>query len=683
MSIVLQALLILLLSVQLYALRAHGVSLKIVIPCLIFFYLLRRIRPSILNLYLFALGAVLPLFGYQTYTIQNLWFETIICFLCLNFLAGSSKKIVEKNSNVIHGLIITYFFIVLFSLFQLPVESIWQTLKLWGVYDFHVGVFAATPDSFYYSIGATIRLFLFILFIISLNLHDAKINYYRYIIKGCGFGVLALCVGGLFQYFGFFSLEWYRPDFLTPAGVHRFHSLMGNPGWFAEYAVVCLPFVGILFRPGKSRISSWAFISSVILIGVCLVFTGSRTSWLLFPFGVFITYFLIDYCQSQRVNNSFNILVAESAKKTFIIAILLTLGLVFIHFQPLQSENAKTTIEQKEFLQDRISEIFLPTVRQELWAETLNVIRGNVLLGKGYESYRWHKEVVEKRKTKEAETKSIDSEQWDTPHQFYLQIVCGNGLVGLIIWFILFFCVIKNLVQSCKGRNEMISGVMLASFILFFLYGLTQSMQYIGIVYFLVFILMGYSCTLNESSIDIQYSLPKKLVYCGIIPLLVVVFWKYSLNWMSHNDAKDLGISHYRSNSNDHLFRGFYKKEDWGESGIYRWSGRRAEVLIEKNGLYRIRFACHAPRLDILPVQLTVYRNEVEVEELIFTHPENVTRMYYFDNHGSGMNRLVIHVSRIWSPKREHLNDDARYLGVAVSEPSYISNITHIINLVL
>jgi hypothetical protein len=113
---------------------------------------------------------------------------------------------------------------------------------------------------------------------------------------------------------------------------------------------------------------------------------------------------------------------------------------------------------------------------------------------------------------------------------------------------------------------------------------------------------------------------------------------------------------------------GWYDPEGSGTSA-WRWMGKRGNVMLPPiAGRASLGLRMYVP-LDVLHVapNITILLNGVKLDTV---HPTdaNITRTYNVTARGDAPNELVIETDRIVNPAKEHIINDARDLGVRVSD---------------
>ncbi len=668
------------LVVRIYSLHSHGVSgtgLSLLAGGLA---LCIWFRPALLNPLCLLLGLSLPLYGFQSYTLYNHVFEFVIVLLgCQFFLAAKGRVVGEAKGGRVVTLFACYILLALLSLQLLPFSLFLQRLSLWGVFDFSNYLFSVSPENPLYSVAAVNRLLLFFLFICLLNQTAAAGGKYKRIFTGCAISVIGAGLLGVLNQFDIMSLTWYRPNFRDASGVARLHSVLGNPGWFAEYMVLCTPFLLLFFNTRKAGFLRLSGLSTLlVLVAVSLLLSGSRSSWLIFSVLLgFFCFAVLLYGKAGAVISWRDVRLAtiRVACIGLVCSCLLGGGILLMSLgsESRQVSTEESTLSRTEYLVQRIQSIAAPEERLKVWQESLALVAESPLYGLGYESYRWHMQVMgaiaDSNFTKSRQT-TID---WETAHNLYIQLSASNGLVGLGLWLLLISFICLLLGHDAFVNRSLQSFVLLMVIFGFHAYGLAQSMQYVASIWFLLILIIGYAMLIDRR-VQVPWMVQSGRLLVGMAFIAVAAgAIVYGSNMQSHLLAERYGLPVYGQESNGAVYSGFYPLEDWGEDGYYRWSGRAAEIRMQHPGVVQFGFACYAPRLAERPIRLDVTLNGRLIDTYLFETAEKVTREYMLSTQGGqAESRIRFHVSRTWCPQLENMNADSRHLGVAVSEPEYL-----------
>ena len=616
---------------------------------------------------LFGVGFSLPLFGYQAYLVQNQFFEYLVAVTALVLWLRPREEAQRPLSGSLFFLLLCYVVLAAASLLVLPAGEFVRLAHLWGMADFFSAVLAATPENPLSSLAAVNRLLLFLCFVFLL-LRQRSGEAYAPLFSGVGMGCLVAAVLGLANQYGLVDLSRLRPQFVDPSGVARLHSVMGNPGWFAQFFVAALP-VALLW-PFRKR--SWfmrlAWFSGVVLVGGwTLLLTGSRSSWLIFPLVIGCCLVVLVRQRPVSGGTARGGWRPAGAGAVFLVVVALVLAGTLGPL-PHGNESPGQGVRSR-YLAHRLQQIFELGERGRIWKETMILAGESPVVGLGYGSYKWHQQVMASiPQSRFARNRSARND-WDTPHSFYLQVLVENGLVGAGLMLLLLAGAGTVLYRQGRGDPDGLAWICLVSLLMLLCYGLSQSLQYIPVVWFLFWLFLGRALVpVTGEAGGRGVPVPRFFLFlCGGVCLLAGCV--YVTHFEAVNLAGRYGLNRYALDRTSLRYQGFHAAEQWAGQGEYRWSGRRGVVDFQRDGRVRLFFACHAPDLGNFPLTMDVLVNGVPVRRHTFWSPQKVALELFLPRPGS---RMEVRVSRTWNLKRSGLGRDSRSLGVAVSRPVYL-----------
>ncbi len=617
---------------------------------------------------LFIFGATFFFFGFRSYDVQSRVFELAVALLSLVLLVKHRNSFNwSVGNNFFILLLLLYCCLAFCSLLLLPLQDIFAKIRLWGVHDFSFFVLNATPELPEYSIAAVNRLLLFSLAAGLLAYSgDSAEQYFQCIFKGAVWGLVLAAIIGLLEYFNALSLSWY-----VSGSLNKLHSLFLNRGWYAEYVICLTPllFLGICRFPGRLLYSSVLFVVLVI-VGASILFTGARSGWGLFAVLLAGSSFVF-VGQGNLRQKMFKSLFFFSLA----ILLLFTVSFSIFKISQVQDEpgvcSPKSMSAKQIFLEKRLNNLFR-TGRIKNWQDTVQLIDGRFLFGRGYESFSRQAHILAGIPSSAYKRSQQHLQIRDTAHNFYLQLLVSNGFVGLFVWLFLSGYASLVLLRDYRYNNNCESMVVFMCILSFHLYGLTQSLQYVPMIWFLIFLFFGYAMMREKVIGPQKYQKKVRLVVAISAFSCLVAVSSYALNVGLKQEAERYGLEVFAVDQDLYRFKGFYKKEFWPQQGVYRWSGRQAEIVLDKDGTVVIDFACYAPRLADEPLVLDVLLDSVPLDRYTFTQAGSVRRAYSIQQQVETIGKTVqIRVSRTWNPRREGVSADMRNLGVAVSEPKW------------
>ncbi|MFP7753259.1 O-antigen ligase family protein [Thermodesulfobacteriota bacterium B35] len=618
-------------------------------------------RPAYQGHLFFLLACSLPFFGMPSYHPQNIVFEFFLSLASIVLVIEAfSTGPLRQRLNVLQLLLGGFGLLALLSLLLMPVGQTIHLLSLWGLFDFAEAMLQSTPGSALYPFAAVGRLLLFLLFGYLLASSSSADRLFVSFFRGLAVGVFLASCFGLLEHYHLLSLEWLRP---ATAERNRLQSLFGNPGWFAEFVVVCIPFVFVLVEQTRKR--WWPVWAALIVVAfIAVILTGSRTAWLLYPLVVAVGW--VGYSCGKKTARDCD------CGKTFLFVVKIGGGImVFVMmaatFTFLQHQLRGS---DEGLLQQRLARLTNVGMRKNIWQDALALGREEPFLGRGYESYKYQAltlvQVPESRLSRQHEKVGFVA---DTPHNLYLQIFVSNGIVGLAIWCMLVFSLLLLLYHDFRINGRFTSFAVLCSVVVFHLYGLTQSMQYIGVVWLLIFLAASYAMAISPRVLPSWGRRVEIFLAWGSGILVCISCIGYAVNYQSRLLAERYGLHVYGPDQDSARFAGFFPVEQWGKRS-YRWTGRRAVIRCDRPGLMAIDFFSNAPRMATNPVVLDVFLDGSPIDRVTFWQTGTVTRKYAMVPDGDPENSLLeLRISRTWNPRQEGISGDSRNLGVAVSGP--------------
>ena len=336
--------------------------------------------------------------------------ELIVLFIIGYFFLISilENKNFNFNNNFFKFLIIICFFIIIRNYFS---------------------------DYFYKNYLNSIFYFRFTIFALGIYLLDLRNeNVKRLLFYGIGCAFLILFVDTLFEYNNENRIYGFKSIYEA-----RISSFFGDEYIMGSYVVRLLPLLifSLLWLNIKPSLFYFILFITFVISGILILLSGERAAFLLF-FIVFTFFILL---------------------KNFRIFFFINVILFFTIFSYLiQNQNIKERFlgflkkdyyENKEF-------IFFTKEHHSMMITSLKIIKSNFLFGTGSESFRYL--------CKDDEYKTItypnnDIGQEDIgcsthPHNIFLQIFVEYGLIGIILFLIIFFKVIYSLCINIKKYNS-------------------------------------------------------------------------------------------------------------------------------------------------------------------------------------------------------------------------------------
>jgi hypothetical protein len=559
------------------------------------------------------------------------------------------------------------------SLFLLPIGTIFKEVQLFGLKSYALQILNTQETTYRYPIAAVNRSLVFLFFILQLARSSTSIKLYNYLYSGIVIGAIISSLAGILEYASIISLSWYAPRISDDV----LQSTFRNRGWFTEFIIVIFPFIFSLELPKLNRSIRNILIGiGLLLFGFSIIFAGARTGWLAFPISILIFLVLITSFSMTSIRKWFRI--KQFVVFSVLIGCIAAFSISTLHSTHTSYLNTNSTgnevnEKKKQYLINRISNFF-ETGRLQTWKDTFSIASMAPVFGMGYETYSWHSYTLNtiSKVMHDWKKHSIYHRLPKTAHNLYLQMFVSGGIVGLSLWVIIAGSAVCLLLYDIRRNQSMMSVCVFLSTINWHVYGLFQSMQYIPIIWMMIFLNFGYVLTLisaGESSPKTILFL-KKLVPIYIVLLSVagvVFYYNTGFKWI----AKKTGAKIYSSDSFRDRYLGFFHPENWNDE-VYRWTGKLSTIKLPGSGVLDMKMICHTPNVEKDPVQLTIHIDNTPIDDLHIFQKGAVQRRYYIHDRAGEKPRMNLSVSRTWNPAKSGLNSDNRDLGIAVREVQYV-----------
>ncbi len=648
--------------------------------------LLTALFPKWLKWIFFAFGLSFFLFGFHSSSIHGQVFELLLNAISLALLAivlrENPVQAANKNLSL---LILLYIALSLFSLLLLPLGSTFVSARLWGFSSFSSQVVSSGAESHLYPLAGVNRLMLFFSFIYLLSALKGSREAYISLCKGILSGAVCSVIAGLLDYYGAFDLGWFRNlDIMqNPNGIQfRLQSTFGHPGWFAEFVTVTIPFILLgFFR--RDRSVAWKSLLFIVLIlaEIALILAKARAGWIAYPLTLVFCWAFFYLFEGGRDHGRLNITKRGVVK--VLISIPLTIGLSLVIIFKLLGDASVSVEEandaihksrplQRQYvhlgsLEHRAQNIFKTSDRTGIWMKGVNLGREKPLFGMGYESFCWHDGVLRKVPASHLMQHPSGRQIVATAHNLYVQLFVSGGFAGLFLWLLAVGYACRLLVMDLTQNRAYFNLCVLLSIVSFHIYGFFQSMQYIPVVWFMIFICLGYALTIVEEPPRHRMKRLTDVLVAALCVLVLAGGWVYFMDRGSQGLAAKYGLKVYAADQDWHNYLGFHNAENH-----WRWSGKRSLMRIHGNGLVEIQFICDTPGVEREPVSVDIHVDGEPAEGVVFRQAGRLNWQYRLNQSPSSVHELHMEVSRTWNPKRAGISSDGRDLGVLVSEPVFL-----------
>ncbi len=626
---------------------------------------------------LFVFGLSFALFGFQPYTPQSQLFEVMVTYGASALLLVHFKnRSFHVGSPRLLFLLLLYVCLSGLSLMQIPLSQVFKGFELWGgTWSFLI--FGAVPSWFEYAIAGVNKLLLFVVFILLLSGLDGNRVLYRAVFLGALYGAVIATIAGLLEYSGVISLVWFRSldGTATPSGMLRLHSIFGNPGWFAEFVTVISPFVLIGFlRKDVGKFFRVFLFGILILFEIALILSMSRSGWVCYALTLSACWMSLYLYKNSEKGVALNLSKKNLIKVVVSIPVTLLISL-FIVFKLLgppsssvknatENVNAGASLKatpQLNFLKSRTEGMLDKRNRTVVWNQGMDVGWERPLFGMGYESFGWHKKVLENEEKSYLRRNGSNSGIYDTPHNIYVQLFVSGGFVGLFLWCSIVGYAFVLLVADLVKNRTYFNVCILLSIVSFHIYGIFQSMQYVPMIWFLLFLLFGYALTIDDGVVPLPIRRVAGILVKSGVLLVLIGGVVYLSNFESKDLAEKYGLEVYREDQDKYRYFGFYPVLN--EDGKYRWSGKRASIDISGAKMVEMDFKCDTDGVEKEPVVLSIFQDQTLLDKILFSKKETVRRKYFFLETSAKTQNLTLEVSRTWNPPQSPGKDRQKRPG--------------------
>ena len=329
---------------------------------------------------------------------------------------------------------------------------------------------------------------------------------------------------------------------------------------------------------------------SLIICELALILAGARAGWVSYPLILFICW-LFSYFSKEGRFETFHFRWKDLVKVA--VSVPITIGisflLVFQVLMPLSDHlaerkaghggvqaKAKTSTSYIENQASRILKVSKGG-RYYTWGEGLHVGRERPVFGMGYESFCWHANVLVDipesnfhRFYTEAEVNRIH----DTPHSIYYQLFVSGGIAGLCLWMLTVFYAIAVLLVDGVKNKRLINIPVMISIISFHIYGIFQSMQYVPMIWSLIFLNLGYAMTIDEKVLPERVRRIAGWVVKVMVCLVLIGGVVHFMGRGSQELAEKYGLAVYAKDQDLHRYSGFIRRRR-GLQGIFVGPAKR------------------------------------------------------------------------------------------------------------
>lgn len=357
--------------------------------------------------------------------------------------------------------------------------------------------------------------YLTLYWVLNVYLTDSLINklIHTALISG-----LIVSIYGILEHFGIDKHLWVQDV------QNRVFSTLGQPNWLAAYLCILIPFSVSKFLNSKTRLHIFFYSLLSTLYFLCLLFTKSKSGILaaIISLG---SYLLIATLNKVKRPKAISLILV------FILFSITITNPVKDQIFPPTSQNQATPPPITADTNITASE----DIRKIVWQGAIDLWKRFPILGTGVEtfaySYYW---------TRPA-SHNLTSE-WDflynKAHNEYLNYLATSGALGLSIYLLIIFIVIKKLIKNLKIKNEI--PAILASFLSI----LITNFAGFSVVISSVFFFLLPSLIESRSEISIPTPPQKENFFAIPLAILSLLICGYFLNTIVTSYLADISYAH-------------------------------------------------------------------------------------------------------------------------------------------
>ena len=222
-----------------------------------------------------------------------------------------------------------------------------------------------------------------------------------------------------------------------------------------------------------------------------------------------------------------------------------------------------------------------PSGRLKAWAQGVDVGRESPALGLGYESFTWQANILSATPNSYYTIYKTNkhSSVLQTPHNIFVQIFVSGGLVGLCLWLLIVGYAVVILTFDLVRNKRLLNTPVIISIISFHIFGIFQSMQYIPMIWLLIFLCLDYAMTIDDGVLPARLRRIFGVLTKVSVVLVAIGFFVYLSNFESRSLADKYGLNIYAMDQDRDNFAGFFQPSQRWKYGDYRWSGKKGSIL--------------------------------------------------------------------------------------------------------
>lgn len=610
--------------------------------------------PRHLDKHLFVFGFSFFLFGFTPNNIYGQTFEFIVSTLTLViFLLNVTKGANTLPNMQLTALFLCFICLCLLSFLLLPLGYIYTDLLIFTIKDFLYNCLFGNFQTYFFSLAGINRLLIFTLFAYQLSKRTQCRQQYAYLFSGIFIGAVFSAFIGIGDTFTIISLDFYRER--THPGALQ--TTFENTTTYGQFMVTVVPYV--LFGFMNKRNSIYLKIVLICVLIVCeiaMLLSHARASWVTYPILLFFCWLFIYLFKENsfdlaglfnvrgilRIIVSIPITITISVVLIFMILIPLSERLQQFRATRVNSElkedgRAKALSQQQlktpsidnqspqpgKLLRARAAMLLSDGIRMKLWKEGFIIGMENPMFGMGYDTYAFHVKYLRRIKDSSLNLELPSLGVFETPHNLYVHHFVNGGIAALLLWFAVILYMLMLLLLDIVKNKTYFNAPVIISIVGFNIYGIFESMQFNSMIWFLFFINLSYTITIDSQVLSIRQTRLWRLIIVFFVILTILGGVNYYRNSSFRLLKVKYKIDTYGIDEYSQDNQGLYLLKDWPEGH------ENGTAIITKTGTIELAFQYNrnvkARSLAYVKVLLD---NEL-IDTINFHINERIRKRYY------------------------------------------------------
>jgi O-antigen ligase len=320
------------------------------------------------------------------------------------------------------------------------------------------------------------------------------------------------------------------------SGQQRLQATFGHSGWFAEYVVMSMAYLGtVLIAVRRVRLGIALVIGLLMVTQVGLILTYQRGGWISHVFPLLTIWLSIFFVYSGYSGQTFRDLIRRSLPKVAL-AVPATIGVALIVFLAIVSLGwfgTQWRLGASSYA-ERFGALFDTSNRSMYISTGLKLGRLHPVLGAGSESfaYTYMSEYLRPGGAFYGQGDPLPV-LYGSAHNIYLQTLTGKGLVGLALLLAILGYVVIGGIRILLRQPELPKPTVLVllatigSTLGVACYGVVQEVFYIQSIQYLIFATFGIAGSLAEPWLHLRTRTVRWLVAALAVLFLVHLAFEY------------------------------------------------------------------------------------------------------------------------------------------------------------